>query len=184
MMMTEHIGADTRVSELRRVTSPSVGAGTMREEGTREREVKRSFYTFADEWCRGVSTGSSPAVSRIDAKSRSKRQWGEEELERLAIDNPSRLLELLRSSDVHDADLSFAAEKAGVIDSDDAVEALLSLLDHAAPLVREGAIYGLAAREFPDRRMVQALRLHRSPLYESSPGVREAAAEALEVLGY
>lgn len=161
-MMAYHDISVTSSGGLRSLTSPSAALETPTPEDV------------------GHEHESSPSFS---ARPITERAWGEEQLERLAIDEPLRLLALLQEDGVHEADLSFAAEKAGVVETEDALNILLGLLNHVSPLVREGAIYGLATPENPTERVLQALKRTCSPLYEPSPGVRAAAAEALDFFG-
>lgn len=70
------------------------------------------------------------------------------------------------------AELTFQLERAG---EDPALCAeLFRQLGHDSPLVREGAVYGLAT-------LAEMIRdaLARTAEHDPSPGVREAAAEAL-----
>lgn len=83
-------------------------------------------------------------------------------------------------------DLTFHAERLG--DADDIASAyaeLRRLLVHASPVVREGAVYGLAklrARGLePGKKDCPIEILLRNVAeIDASPGVREAAREALE----
>ena len=74
--------------------------------------------------------------------------------------------------------LSEDAEQAGMVaDRAGAIEALTVLLTHKSAVVREGAIYGLTPHlEY----YVEQLR--QMSEQDPSPGIRDAAAEALEVL--
>lgn len=94
-------------------------------------------------------------------------------------------LDLLSRNAIADiAELSFVAEDVGQVVAhrhqyleEIAVPVLLALLNHASPLVREGAIYGLA--DFASRRPEVARALMRLGWADPSPGVRDAANEAL-----
>jgi len=105
-------------------------------------------------------------------------------LDHLALYEPLRLLELLKDPTLHDADLSFAAEKAGTINLPEVRVLLVELLEHESAVVREGAVYGLAASDdsIDDEKVLSALRRHWSDLHESSPGVRAAAVEVVQSL--
>jgi HEAT repeat protein len=97
--------------------------------------------------------------------------------EELALSNPDEILRLL-GADLAPHELTFVAEAAGKLaDGNAAVAALLPLLSHASPFVREGTIYGLS--RFATREAVRE-RLAALAAEDSSPGVREAAREALD----
>lgn len=82
-------------------------------------------------------------------------------------------VELDRLAAMPDHDLTFAAENC----TD--VEILLVLASHRSRLVREGVMYGLAKQlSGPSHATTDCLR--RAAESDESPGVREAAAEALE----
>lgn len=101
----------------------------------------------------------------------------EEKFERMAEERPETLCKLLQVHVLRPSDLTFAAEAAGKIaDAELVVGPLLLLLKHPSPLVREGAVYGLVhhlSQEVIDR-------LQEVAKADPSPGVREAASEALE----
>jgi hypothetical protein len=60
---------------------------------------------------------------------------------------------------------------------------LLRALDHRSPIVREATILALGERAL-DRRIVRAaIEQRASSAYESSPAVRETAADVLAVHG-
>lgn len=73
--------------------------------------------------------------------------------------------------------LTFAAEAAGVLESRFALPLLLPLLAHESPLVREGAVLGLA-KHCAAPGVFEALE-HLSET-DPSPGVRSTAKGALE----
>ena len=75
------------------------------------------------------------------------------------------------------ADLTFAAEDLGRGEDHHMIRrALMPLLDHASAVVREGAIYGLTRHLTPE----VCARLRDMAATDPSPGVRDAATEALE----
>ncbi len=78
------------------------------------------------------------------------------------------------------AELTYAAEYLGAEPAAQAVPVLIDLLTHEAPLVREGAVYGLA-KHLANRDARDALEFIAT--FDLSPGVREAADEALEECG-
>lgn len=96
---------------------------------------------------------------------------------RLATENPDELLSALDSGVLAPHDLTFAAEAAGDIRDTRRVQvALFALLRHVSPLVREGAIYGLA--KLPPTDEVQTA-LREISQNDASAGVRAAAADVL-----
>jgi HEAT repeats len=98
--------------------------------------------------------------------------------ERLAAEDPNRFVALIQQGTLEPHHLTFAAEAAGrIADRVAAVDALLPLLGNASALVREGAVYGLARHI--DRGDVRQ-RLAELATRDPSPGVRDAAREALE----
>lgn len=96
--------------------------------------------------------------------------------EHLATHHPDQLVALLRSSRMSPADLTFAAEIAGsILDSAMVRPALLVLLGHANPVVREGAVYGLANHlDEPTRQRLLDLASN-----DASRAVRTAASDLL-----
>ena len=100
------------------------------------------------------------------------------DMKRLAASGIRTLVAHVNSGAMRPAQLALAAELIG--DMGDRVTAertLLALLRHDSPLVREGAVYGLAKLDSPSS--LEALRL--VAYSDRSPGVREAATEALDV---
>lgn len=101
----------------------------------------------------------------------------EETFQRLAIEDPQGLIRLIGEGTLEVTDLTFAAEIAGDIPDSNLVRPiLLRLLGHSSPLVREGAVYGL--RHHLNQETYD--RLTQLMKSDPSPGVREAAAEAIE----
>lgn len=105
----------------------------------------------------------------------------EDSFNRLAIDDPARLLDLARGHITAAHDLTYIAEALGRIPpgphSAAMVRALVALSHHADPVVREGACYGMAPHTVVD---VIRERLRDMAVNDVSPGVQVAAAEALE----
>lgn len=94
----------------------------------------------------------------------------------LAENNPPQLLKLIASNRLRATDLTFAAEIAGRLsDSTPVRRTLLPLLSHADAVVREGAIYGLAAHADQTVRS----ELARLSASDPSPAVRQAATDTL-----
>jgi hypothetical protein len=100
--------------------------------------------------------------------------------EHLAEADPARLAARILRGDLGRAHLGYAAEALGRgtegETSHAVIEVLRGLLAHESPLVREGAIYGLAHHR--TARVDSELR--RVAAHDVSPGVREAAADVLE----
>jgi HEAT repeat protein len=95
----------------------------------------------------------------------------------LANSDPDLLItELLRGT-LPPWELSFAAEVAGCLPA--ARTALLALLDHKSPTVREGAIYGLS-KQLTNDPVIHA-RLTTIADHDRSGAVRESALEALSL---
>ena len=69
------------------------------------------------------------------------RSLGEATFERLSIKDPDALVALL--PDLAPSQLTFALEHLGANAADDYAFALIAYLDHASPVVREGALIGL-----------------------------------------
>ncbi len=72
--------------------------------------------------------------------------------------------------------LTFDAEN-----SDDG-ESLIVLLDHPSPVVREGALYGLAKLN-PTPLLREAVARHTQPRFEVSEGVRAVAVDMMAEWG-
>jgi HEAT repeat protein len=72
--------------------------------------------------------------------------------------------------------LTFLAEGAGNDPRPTTVAWLVALLRHPSPVVREGAVLGLAKVDTPEAR--RALEHHT----DKSPGVRAVAKEMLETM--
>jgi HEAT repeat protein len=97
----------------------------------------------------------------------------------LASHYPADLLKLVSANVLSPPALTFAAEIAGRTTVGQTVRAaLLPLLDHESPLVREGAIYGL--REHADTGVIMRLRTLAES--DSSPAIRQAASDTLDQL--
>jgi hypothetical protein len=103
-------------------------------------------------------------------------RFSEAMFERLVLEDPERLVALLQGDALRPALLTFAAEIAGKGLAFEVVgPALLALLQHERPVVREGAVYGLRAYE---ERPEVAAALAKVAKDDPSPGVRAAAGGA------
>lgn len=90
---------------------------------------------------------------------------------------PDSLLLLIESGRMEAADLTYAVEIAGEMPwSQDNCRVLMAMLGHVSPMVREGALYGLA---FHPRQEVLE-RISEVARTDKSPAVREAALAILE----
>lgn len=68
----------------------------------------------------------------------------DDDLERMASEDPVVLLTLIEGGTLQPASLTFAAEYAGRTPDVPAIRrTLVPLLSHPSPLVREGALYGV-----------------------------------------
>jgi hypothetical protein len=106
------------------------------------------------------------------------RQPCEEMFEYLAEVYPTQLIALLGCNRLVAANLTFAAEITGRIENSVLVRsALLPLLEHDHPVVREGALYGLAKHLDEEIRRRILLVGTNDPNIE----VRQAANDVLEV---
>ena len=117
-------------------------------------------------------------VEAMAIVSRSEELLSEKELRELAERDLAELTSLIeRGLEPHV--LTFAAEALGdhaEPNDPNTVKLLLKLVEHASPVVREGAIYGLEPH-LASAGVVEALRNLR--LHDDSPGVREAASSVL-----
>ncbi len=105
-------------------------------------------------------------------------RWGrpcEEAFAFLASSHPLELMRLVSGGGLEVADLTFAAEIAGRVRDPRVVSVLLPLLKHASPVVREGALYGLASHA--DDQVLRAIRTLAAK--DPSAGVRAAAEDVL-----
>lgn len=101
----------------------------------------------------------------------------ESTFEWLAVEDPGTLIAMLKPP-MSPHLLTYAAEIAGKIPGDAAIDPLLRLLDHDSALVREGAVYGLCHHTESSRVLSRLKLLAESDL---SPGVRAAARGAVEL---
>lgn len=137
----------------------------------------------ATTWDEAVSTigtyGGRTTVSSLDLELGESGEPSQALFEQLAQRDPARLLSLIDSGRLPSHLLTYAAEWAGHAVSNPrmAIRCLLGLLRHSSPIVREGAVYGLA--NFASQGEIRDA-LMRLAFGESSPGVRAAAFEVLE----
>ena len=139
---------------------PSVSAAS----GTRQ------TFSFSP----AAASGRTPRVALLQAV------WGgycEGMFRELATTAPAELATLVRQGVVRDTRLTYAAEILGrdVNDSTLVVPALLPLLKHPSPAVREGAVLGLSYHLTDGVRLALSRVVQEDP----SPGVRTVAQEAV-----
>ena len=102
----------------------------------------------------------------------------ENDCERLASNDPEALAQAMKT--MAPPLLTFAAEHLGAAPASVALPALLPLLRHDRPYVREGAIYGLASHR-AEPGVTDALREVADG--DASEAIRQIAAEALDGAG-
>jgi len=107
------------------------------------------------------------------------RGYCQDVFETLARSSPDELIDMIRESNAPDSRLTFAAEILGRdVNTPAAADALLAILrGHRSPLVREGAVIGLA--HHLERLGIRPALLAAAE-NDPSPGVKRAAREALE----
>ena len=107
------------------------------------------------------------------------RGYCQDVFEALARSSPEELIDIIRESGAPDSRLTYAAEILGRdVDTPAAADALLiTLRSHRSPLVREGAVLGLAYHL--DRFGIRPALLAAAE-NDPSLGVKRAAREALE----
>lgn len=119
-----------------------------------------------------VAVPSSPSSLEL----RGSETLTKADMRRLSISAPHLLVAHMKSRTMRPAQLAFAAEVLGAAsDAVAAEQAIRPLLEHPSPLVREGAVYGLAQVGSGTSKEL----LRQVARQDSSPGVREAATEAL-----
>jgi HEAT repeat protein len=124
------------------------------------------------------------AESRIVELEESREEWPKpclDSFNKLAKEDPRKLIRWINSGDLDPARLSFAAEALGIGWEDPKVsrvvtDALIKLLSNEAAIVREGAVYGL---EHCHGYLVKDA-LQRAARDDESPDVQLAAKEALK----
>jgi len=146
--------------------------------------------SIADSPIEWASSAAVTAVQRVrkfldDVGDQSRSVWYrngslhrpcEGVFEEMAREDPARLISMLADDRLMPTDLTFAAEIAGgIADSALVRPALLRLLGHPSPFVREGAIYGIS------RHMTEEVvqRLRELASIDPSPGVRAAAEDVV-----
>ncbi len=140
-------------------------------------EILRQSPTFG-----GFQTVDNPSkLLEVARQYLLESKWGgpcDAMFEYLTDKEPMVLLNLIRSGSLEPGFLSTAAEFAGQIDDpEQVIPLLLKLTLHDYPMVREGAVYGLASFiSVEDIRQY----LQKMSKTDPSPGVRSAAQEMLE----
>jgi hypothetical protein len=150
-----------------------VDIGAIRYVGIKTLELSYEMIVPADaeQMIHGVAVVTGPG--RIQDPERLSRN----DLKRLARDDAKLLIAFASSGQMRPAQLAFAAELLGeVTEQKRAERALLSLASHDSSIVREGAINGLS--KIGSAAAWDQIRLIAKE--DRSPGVREAASEAME----
>jgi hypothetical protein len=128
-----------------------------------------------------LSVSSGPSADTSTVPSRLFVRHCIDEFEWLARNNPGELLRLTLGELTRDPVLlSQAAEAMALGHQSLFLSALLKLLDHSRPFVRESALVGLAP--FLSGSLHARDRVRAIAEFDSSPGVREAAADVLALL--
>ncbi len=160
------------------VLSDSFGAGRSDDAKTIREAQGNSFLDLQ----RGRALPPYLTLLSPEARVAVDARWSdlsEAMFEFLAANYPSELLKLVSSDLLSPPARTFAAEIAGSTSLGPAVRtALLPLLDHASPLVREGAIYGL--RKHADEAVIKKLKGLAAS--DPSPAIRQAAHDTLDDL--
>jgi HEAT repeat protein len=160
------------------VLSDHFGAGSS-DDAKKIREAQGNAFLDLQ---RGRALPPYMALLSPEARVAVDARWSEVSeamFEFLAANYPSDLLKLISGNVLSPPAMTFAAEIAGRISLGQTVRtALLPLLDHSSPLVREGAIYGL--RQHADATVVAKLRT--IAMNDPSPAIRKAASDTLDDL--
>ena len=104
-------------------------------------------------------------------------RWCRNEFERVLLSEPRVLEDAIDAGEISPGHLTHALEAVGKHRAPQALRLLRDGLKHPSPVVREGAIYGLAYLR-PDETIDAELRAMAAA--DASPGVREAAADVLD----
>lgn len=104
--------------------------------------------------------------------------YGEDRFEYLAEHDPQALLDLIAGGTLPPTLVTFALEYAGRV-GPAALPVIQPFLQHPKSYVREGAIYGVAQLLDHDPQLRELLR--QMATSDVSPGVRQSAADALEL---
>jgi len=160
------------------VLSDHFGAGRS-DEAKAIREAQGNAFL---ELQRGRALPPYLALLSPEARVAVDARWSEVSeamFEFLAVNYPNDLLKLVSGNVLSPPAMTFAAEIAGgTLLGPEVRMALLPLLDHVSPLVREGAIYGL--RQHADKTVLEKLR--SLAVNDSSPAIRQAARDTLDDL--
>jgi hypothetical protein len=107
------------------------------------------------------------------------QRWSRDRIDRLAMSDPAALHLAIERGDLSRAHLSHAAETIGRHPWGNGLEILRGLLRHESPLVREGALYGLAYWLAGDADPEAIAEVRAVAESDPSPGVRETAGVVL-----
>ena len=101
------------------------------------------------------------------------------DFEKMATTNPRRLIEILTNAVLEPYVLSFAVDASGLLPSTETLSAaLLQLLSHRSPIVREAAIHAVA--DHPSPRAISVLR--ELAKADENEDVRHAARDVVSEL--
>lgn len=141
-------------------------------QAVKEKFSKNQKVTFEKVWRTSDTEETEPSSTESWPKPTEK------EFEQLARHDPNRLVRWIETGKLAPSSLTYAVEILGriVTDSPTVVELLIKLTHHESPLVREGAVYGLA--EHLDAPGVLP-RLQDMAIKDLSPGVRDAVIEII-----
>lgn len=78
------------------------------------------------------------------------KDYGENELRDMVKINPDKLIGILKNKQTKPSVLTFAAEIAGILDTEEVRDVLKQLMSHKSSLVREGCLYGMQLCMTPD----------------------------------
>lgn len=123
-----------------------------------------------------ASSDVTPPESSASAGNLSEKVISRNQLKQLLDIDPELLLLLIECGHLQPSVLTYAAEFAGNISNSKRVrKALTPLLDHSSPMVREGALYGLADHLDSELKKVIAEIVR----HDKSPGVKSTAEDIL-----
>lgn len=112
-------------------------------------------------------------------------KWSHSKIEKLAVgtkEDNNALFEAMKTGKLSKDHLSHAAEEIGRVGTPGCLPVLRLLLKNPAPMVREGALYGLGYLLTGAADMTTIGEIAACALHDPSIGVRDAAREVLDDL--